>query len=182
MNRKFRSAISVTALAVGALMFGAIAEAAPAGVKVGVLTCNVANGWGFVFGSSRSLHCNYSPRPGYEEHYVGAVSKFGVDLGYTGAGVIMWGVVAPTTTLAPGSLAGNYGGVTGGATVGVGGDANVLIGGSGNSISLQPLSIEGNSGLNVAAGIAAINLQYQAPSVIGALPTEPPPPTAPPSP
>ena len=36
--------------------------------------------------------------------------------------------------------------------------AHALIGGSGNTIALQPLSLEGNSGLNVAAGIGAINL------------------------
>ncbi len=62
--------------------------------------------------------------------------------------------------MAPGSLAGNYGGVTAGATVGVGLGANVLVGGSNNSIALQPLSIEGNTGLNVAAGIADITLKF----------------------
>ena len=36
------------------------------------------------------------------------------------------------------------------ATVGVGLGANVLVGGSGNSIALQPVSIEGTTGLNVA--------------------------------
>ena len=72
--------------------------------------------------------------------------------------VIVWAVVAPTINLAPGALAGNYVGATAGATAGVGVGANVLIGGSGNSIALQPVSIEGNTGLNVAAGIGAISL------------------------
>jgi hypothetical protein len=69
-------------------------------------------------------------------------------------------VVAPTINLAPGALSGNYVGATASATAGVGVGANVLVGGSGNSIALQPVSIEGNTGLNVAAGIGAITLTY----------------------
>ncbi len=60
----------------------------------------------------------------------------------------------------PGVLAGSYVGATGSATVGVGAGANVLIGGSNRTISLQPVSIEGNTGLNIAAGIGAISLRY----------------------
>ena len=86
-------------------------------------------------------------------------SKFGVDIGYTNGGVLIWGVFAPTTNMARGALAGSYAGATGSATVGVGVGANVLIGGSNRSISLQPVSIEGNTGLNVAAGIGAITLR-----------------------
>ncbi|HZU89478.1 MAG TPA: DUF992 domain-containing protein [Stellaceae bacterium] len=133
---------------------------AQGGVQVGVLTCNVSAGWGFVFGSTRRLRCTFAPRPGYAEHYIGTISKFGVDIGYLQGAVMVWGVVAPTTRLAPGSLAGNYVGVSGGASVGVGATANVLVGGSRRSITLQPVSIQGNSGLNVAAGVAAMTLRY----------------------
>ena len=70
----------------------------------------------------------------------------------------MWTVVAPTAALAPGALAGNYVGGTASATVGVGVGANALVGGSSNSIALQPLSVEANRGLNVAAGVAAMTL------------------------
>ena len=86
-------------------------------------------------------------------------TNFGVDIGYTQGGVLLWGVFAPSANLAPGGLSGNYVGATGSATVGAG--ANVLVGGSNRTISLQPLSIEGNTGLNVAAGIGAISLRYQ---------------------
>ena len=160
MANRVLMALAATAAVAGVSLAGGPARAA-AGVDAGVLTCHVASGWGFIFGSSRDLHCVYSPKPGVAENYVGSISKFGVDIGYTQNGVIVWAVLAPTTSLAPGSLAGGYAGVTGGATVGVGADANVLIGGFNKSISLQPLSIEGNKGLNVAAGIAAINLQHQ---------------------
>ncbi len=160
MFRKFALAISAAALAVGVLAFGADAEA-QTGIKVGTLTCNVEGAWGFVFGSSRTLRCVYSPVQGVVEHYSGNINKYGVDIGYQKGGVIVWGVVAPTSTLAPGALSGDYGGVSASATVAVGVGANVLVGGFNKSISLQPLSIEGNTGLNVAAGIAAVNLKFE---------------------
>jgi hypothetical protein len=163
MLRKCLPAIAGIGTIVGASLAAPPAEAG-AGVDAGVLTCNVASGWGFILGSSRDLNCVYSPRPGVTDYYVGSVSKFGVDIGYTQNGVIVWAVLAPTSTLGPGALAGSYAGVTGGATVVVGADANVLVGGFSRSISLQPLSIEGNKGLNVAAGIAAINLQSRPPA------------------
>ena len=87
--------------------------------------------------------------------------KFGVDIGFTRGGILVWAVLAPTTSPAPGALAGSYGGVTASATAVVGAGANLLVGGTGNAISLQPLSIEGNTGLNVAAGVAALTLTYQ---------------------
>ena len=147
-----------------AIMFGALgvaslgSPASAAGVQAGVLTCNVSSGWGFIIGSSRDLRCTYSPSKRPPERYNGAISKFGVDIGYVQSAVIVWAVVAPTADLRPGSLAGTYGGVTGSATAGVGAGANVLVGGSDNTITLQPVSIEGNTGLNVAAGIASISL------------------------
>ena len=134
---------------------------AQGGVRVGTLTCHVASGWGFVFGSSKSLRCTFAPAPGRAEFYAGTINKFGVDIGYTQGGVLVWAVFAPTANLAPGSLNGNYVGATGSATVGVGAGANVLVGGSNSTISLQPVSVEGNTGLNVAAGIGSISLRYQ---------------------
>jgi len=131
-------AASVAAPTLGVLPFGAPANAAVT-VKAGILTCNVGSGWGFVFGSSRNLNCTYSGS-GWVEHYAGDISKFGVDIGYLKGGVITWAVVAPTVDPGAGALGGNYGGVTGGASMVVGGDANVLIGGSNQSISLQPVS------------------------------------------
>ncbi len=162
MRSKFAAAtIATTLLTAGIATPGLTTQAAAASVDAGILTCHVDSGWGFVFGSSRDLRCVYSPRAGVAEHYTGNISKFGVDIGYLQNGVIVWAVVAPTTQTAPGALSGAYGGATAGATVAVGGDANVLVGGSTHSISLQPLSIEGNKGLNVAAGIASISLHYQ---------------------
>jgi hypothetical protein len=179
MSRKLLAASGAAAAVAAVLALGSPADAA--GVKVGVLTCHVSSGWGFIFGSSKDLRCNFAPSRGYGERYVGTVSKFGVDIGYTAGGVLVWDVIAPTTTLKRGALAGGYGGATASATAGVGVGANVLVGGFDRSVTLQPVSIEGNTGLNVAAGIGAITLHYEAPEpppgmMQGPPPGEPPPP------
>jgi hypothetical protein len=159
MTRKLSLAAAV--VAVGALAFGTPAPAQQSGVKAGFLTCNVSSGWGFIFGSSRNLRCTYTPKPGVAEHYQGTIKKFGVDIGYVSSAVIVWGVIAPTLNVAPGALAGDYAGATASASVGVGVGANVLVGGSNKQFSLQPVSIEGNQGLNVAGGIGAITLKHE---------------------
>jgi len=154
--KSFRLMLSA-AVAVTGLALASTANAAPAGVRVGDLTCNVASGWGFIFGSSKDLHCTYRGN-GHREHYTGSISKFGVDIGYTEGGVLIWGVFAPSSDVRRGALAGSYVGGSAQATVGIGAGANALIGGFNKSITLQPLSLEGSKGLNVAAGIGSINL------------------------
>jgi Protein of unknown function (DUF992) len=156
MTNKIR--LMMSAVALGAFALAAPAQAAPHGIKVGTLTCNVASGWGFVFGSSKDLHCTFRGNS-HHDHYSGSISKFGVDIGYTDGGVLVWGVFAPTSDVRAGALEGDYVGATASATVGVGLGANVLIGGLDKSIALQPLSVEGNKGLNVAAGIGSISLK-----------------------
>jgi uncharacterized protein DUF992 len=149
----------IGAVALAAFTFAAPATAAPHGVKVGTLTCNVASGWGFVFGSSKDLHCTFRPNAHTGEHYTGSISKFGIDVGYTEGGVLVWGVFAPSSDVRAGALEGDYVGASAQATVGVGLGANVLVGGFDKSFALQPLSVSGNEGLNVAAGIGAISLR-----------------------
>jgi len=158
MSKKFVMTMGVAALAASAWL---AAPAQAAGVKVGVLTCNVDSGWGYILGSSKDVRCNFVPNKGFGEHYAGSISKVGVDIGYTKGGVLIWDVVAPSSDMRPGGLEGGYGGVSASATVGAGVGANVLIGGFDKSIALQPVSIEGNTGLNVAAGIGALNLKFE---------------------
>ena len=129
-----------------------------AAFQIGSLNCNASGTVGFIFGSIARPGMHVFRTGGRVEHYTGTVSKFGVDIGFTRGGVLIWAVFAPGQ-VGPGALAGNYGGVTAGATVGVGLGANALVGGSNNSIALQPLSIEGTTGLNVAAGVASMTLQ-----------------------
>lgn len=128
-------------------------------VRAGYLTCHVSSGWGFIFGSSRDVKCAYAMQPNYTEYYDGTITKFGADIGYLSSAVILWAVVAPTNNLGSGALAGSYAGPTASVAVGVGGGANVLVGGFKSSIALQPVSIEGQNGLNVAAGITQLSLR-----------------------
>ncbi len=133
--------------------------AGKSGANVGSLSCTVAGGMGFIFGSSKDLSCLFTRSDGIAERYTGSVKKFGVDLGFTKEAQMVWLVFAPGS-IAPGSLTGGYVGATASATVGVGVGANVLIGGGSGQITLQPVSVEGSKGLNVAAGLAEVALQY----------------------
>src|SRR5262245_40689696 len=159
MQTPYRALLGLAAVV--SLVFAVEVRAESGGVKVGFLTCTVASGWGLIFGASQDLNCTFSPTPDRAENYSGTIKKYGLDIGYQKGGVMAWAVLAPTVDLAPGSLAGSYGGATAGGAVGVGGGANVLVGVSNKAISLQPLSIEGTTGLNIAAGVAAIDLTYK---------------------
>ena len=161
MPKKLAVAAAALGLAAGAFANGAPAQAQGVGMQAGVLTCNVASGFGFIFGSSRSINCSFSPAGGTPQHYTGTINQFGVDIGYVQGGVLIWTVLAPTTSPPPGALNGTFIGATASATAGVGVGANVLLGGSGNTISLQPLSIQGQTGLNIAAGVASLTLTFQ---------------------
>jgi hypothetical protein len=145
------------ALAMTALC--AVADGARADtVKAGVLSCNVEGGAGFVFGSSKALHCVFTGG-GKVERYSGRINKFGVDVGVTGRTKLTWWVYAPTSRLGKGALSGSYSGAAASASVGIGGGANVLVGGSRNTISLQPLSLQGQTGVNAALAVASIELR-----------------------
>jgi hypothetical protein len=128
------------------------------GVNVGSLSCNVAGGVGFVFGSSRTLNCLFTRTDGVGERYEGTIRRYGVDVGFTRESTVVWLVFAPGS-IAPGAITGEYAGATAQGTVGVGVGANVLLGGSNNQITLQPVSVEGSVGLNAAAGVAALSLR-----------------------
>jgi Protein of unknown function (DUF992) len=161
MPRKLAVAVGAVGFVAGALALGSPAQAQGMGVQAGTLTCNVASGFGFIFGSSKAVNCTYAPVGGPPQHYTGSIDRFGVDIGYTSGGILVWTVLAPTTAPPPGALSGSYGGATAQATAGVGVGANVLVGGSNQTVSLQPLSIQGQTGLNVAAGVAALTLTFQ---------------------
>ena len=128
------------------------------GANVGTLTCNVAGGMGFVFGSSKELSCLFTRTDGIGERYTGTIKKFGVDIGFTKEAQIVWLVFAPGS-IARGALTGSYVGATASATVGVGAGANVSVGGGSGQVTLQPVSVEGSVDLNVAGGIGEVELK-----------------------
>lgn len=152
------TAIATFALAQTPATPGTAPAAGKSGVNVGSLQCKVAGGVGFIFGSSKDLDCLLVRTDGVAERYAGSINRYGVDIGFTKEAHIVWLVFAPGA-IGPGALAGDYGGVTAGASFGVGLGANVLVGGSNKQVALQPVSVEGSVGLNVAAGVAAVTLK-----------------------
>jgi hypothetical protein len=128
------------------------------GTKVGMLTCRTSASLGLLIGSHQKLRCSFSPDNGPPENYVGHINRLGLDIGVKAGGVMAWGVFAPTAGLHHGALAGKYVGGSSSASLGVGLGANALIGGSHQSIALQPLSIEGQVGVNLALGVAGLTL------------------------
>lgn len=128
------------------------------GVRIGVLTCHVKGGVGWLIGSTKSAVCNFSSRYGWKERYLGSISRLGADIGITNKTTIVWAVFAPGK-IKPGSLVGGYVGAGAEATLGAGLGANVLVGGFKKSINLQPISVQGQTGLNVAAGLGSLTLR-----------------------
>ena len=150
---------SVLALAaVAAAVLTVSAEAQSSRVRVGALTCNVAPGIGLIVGSNKSMNCTYQSVDGWSERYNGNIIIVGADIGVTDSKTIAWAVWAPVNQAGRGALAGGYGGATAEVTVAAGLGANVLVGGFQNSFMLQPVSVSGQTGANVAAGISGIQL------------------------
>jgi uncharacterized protein DUF992 len=126
--------------------------------KVGTLDCDISAGIGMIVASQKGVRCIFTPSAGGKrEVYQGAVTKYGLDIGATGGGRMIWAVFAPTSKVR-GALAGEYAGASAEATVGAGAGANVLVGGSNRTITLQPVSVQGQVGLNLAVGVAGLNL------------------------
>jgi uncharacterized protein DUF992 len=136
----------------------ASAQALPP-VHAGVLECKGGQNVGFVVGSVASLDCVFRSESGRPEAYVATVRRFGLDLGITQATTFTWAVNAPTSRFGRHELAGTYGGVGANASVGVGVGGNFLVGGPANAYALQPISVQGQTGLNVAAGVADLELE-----------------------
>ena len=128
-------------------------------VQAGTLVCNTSIELGVIVGSREALNCIFTPSvPGPIQAYSGTITKLGLDLGATTRGVIVWLVYAPTS-LRAGELAGTYAGATAEATIGVGLGANVLVGGSNQTVALQPVSVQGQAGVNLAIGFAELQLR-----------------------
>jgi hypothetical protein len=127
-------------------------------VQVGVLECAGPRNVGYVVGSQTELNCVFNGNGMRPEPYVAVIHRVGLDLGFTEQSGLAWGVFAPSQQIGRGALAGHFGGVGANASVGVGFGGNLMVGGSSNAYALQPLSLQGQTGLNVTAGIAEIEL------------------------
>ncbi|HYW64548.1 MAG TPA: DUF992 domain-containing protein [Bradyrhizobium sp.] len=128
-------------------------------LQVGILECRGAASIGFIVGSVTNLGCIFRSDFMPDDRYVATIRKVGLDLGITQESALAWGVFAPTARLGPGALSGDYAGAQGSASLGVGAGGNALFGGSANSIALQPLSVQGQVGINIAAGLESLELR-----------------------
>ncbi len=149
----------LSAVAAASLGLSITSADAQTRVRAGGLVCDLAPTVGMVVGSRQQVRCTFRPTYGKPERYYGSMSRLGVDLGVKEGGRLYWAVFAPTRAVPPRTLAGNYFGAAGDASFGLGGGANVLIGGSRRTISLQPLSLTAQRGVNVAGGIASLVLR-----------------------
>ncbi|WP_068315176.1 DUF992 domain-containing protein [Polycladidibacter hongkongensis] len=130
------------------------------GVKLGVLRCQITDAATFVVGSVDRMMCTFNnSTTGKDEQYSAKMTSVGLDIGPVTSGSMVWAVMSPSRDVAPGALAGGYGGLTAGVTVGAGVQANVLVGGSTKSIALQPISLQSQTGANLSAGISGMTLK-----------------------
>jgi hypothetical protein len=150
---------SACAAAILALAVSAVSAHAQSRVRAGVLECVGLSGASFIVGSVHEFDCVFRADNGGQYPYVGVVRRVGLDIGFQQRIALAWVVLAPTARVGPGDLAGGYAGVSAGVAVGIGAGANLLVGGSNNTFALQPLSIEGQTGINIAAGVAAFELR-----------------------
>lgn len=169
MVRLNSSLASLVRGSLAAAVLALMPVAASAQSRVGVLQCSLSGGVGLIIVENQALDCVYQDESGAPpSHYVGRLTNVGANIGVSGPGELVWAVVAATGVVGPGALAGDYIGAQGSVAVGAGPGGAVLVGGSDRTVSLQPLSVQLGTGLNVSAGIGNVSLQY--------MPVTPPPP------
>lgn len=148
-------------LAVAALTTTLAAPAGAGNVKLGLLTCDIDGGTGMIIASHKGLSCTFKPsKGGGKERYTGIISKIGVDLGVTHQGSLQWAVLAVASKYKDGQLAGDYLGATAEASLVTGGGANLLVGGFERSFTLQPLSVQAQTGVNLALAVTSMKLMH----------------------
>jgi hypothetical protein len=142
-----------------ALAVAAGANAQQGKLESGTLTCSGGEGVGLILGSKKSYDCTFTAIDGRKEGYRASVTKIGLDIGVTGKSVMVWTVLTSSSPPKPRALAGTFAGASADVAVGVGGGAKVLVGGSQNSVTLQPVSVQGQTGINLALGVAELSLR-----------------------
>jgi hypothetical protein len=151
--------VKFAALAAATLAFGVSSQAWAESAKVGLLRCEVSGGLGLIITSTKEISCTFTSDHGHSEHYYGKIRKFGLDIGATNAGILEWDVFSATEGPRRDALAGEYAGADASATFGAGLGANALVGGSNRAFALQPLSIQGQTGLALSAGVESLTLR-----------------------
>lgn len=159
--RSATAAVTSASVILAGTLLLATGAAAQTTATAGTLTCTGGAGVGLILGSQKSYDCEFKSPSGVSRgSYTATVTKVGLDIGVTGNSVMVWTVLAAQgASVDRKSLAGNYAGAAADASIGIGGGAKALVGGTGQSIILQPLSVQGQTGLNVAVGVAGMTLR-----------------------
>jgi Protein of unknown function (DUF992) len=159
-TRGYRLVLLKAAVTVG-LAGSTNANAQPAWTQAGMLNCTLAPSVGFLIAGQQRMTCRFTPNQStvLPENYTGVMTTVGIDIGVTAGGAFAWAVLARTTGLPVGALAGTYVGASGEVTLGLGAGANVLLGGSARSVALQPVSVEGSAGLDFQLGMSGLELR-----------------------
>ena len=147
------------AVAAATALFVLTSSAQAQNVRVGTLDCYSPGSVAFIIGSVTNFSCNFRPsNGGPAERYAGRISRLGLDLGFTSSIRLVWAVFA-ATNYRRGALSGSYVGASAGAAVGIGGGANALVGGFSRSFALQPLSVQGDRGVNLQLTVTELELR-----------------------
>ena len=159
-----RIAVAIALAAFGTTLNQPVAKAETL-IRAGTLACAGEGGWGLIITSAKQFRCTFaSTDSSVRGEYTGVIRKFGLDIGVTGDTVLMWWVFGPTDKVGDnyvtGSLQGKYAGVGAEASVGMGLGANALVGAGDGSFALQPISVQVQTGISVAAAVQTLSLDY----------------------
>ncbi len=152
--------LAAAVLAGAVLTSGLVASPASAAIQAGTLRCNIAPGYGAVIGSQKAVDCTFTPSiPGHVEMYKGLLTRVGLDISQTNAGVLTYAVIEASNSFVPFSLSGGYVGAGAGITLGQGLGVDALVGGNGNHVALQPVAVSNTSGIGLNAGVGSLTLE-----------------------
>jgi len=141
-----------------ALIVSAPAFAATKHLEVGKLECNLSGNFGAILGAKQTTSCVFTPSaPGDTVKYTGTITEFGLDIGQIKAAKLVW-LVDAVSEQSNYDLAGTYVGVEADASFGLGAGAYVLTG-SQNALTLQPVAVDGEEGINAAVGVVRFDLK-----------------------
>lgn len=154
-----KAIVAIVFLALSTSVSTGPAGAQTAKIKTGILTCHSEGGVGLILGSKEDLKCTYVPTGGGQTYqYVGTITRIGLDIGFRGKSTIIWAVLGSTDSLPGEALGGTFVGVSADIAVGIGAGANILLGGNKKSVVLQPLSVKGETGLDIAVTVSTLKL------------------------
>lgn len=141
-----------------ALFVSAPAFAATKHLEVGKLECNLSGNFGAILAAKETTSCVFTPSaPGDTVKYTGTITEFGLDIGKIKAAKLVW-LVDAVSEQPNYDLAGTYVGVEADASFGLGAGAYVLTG-SQNALTLQPVAVDGEEGINAAVGVVRFDLK-----------------------